>query len=1029
MTGSAATTARWLPIVMMLALIFCVPALAQPSEIAISQFHQTQWTAQNGAPSGILDIAQTRDGYIWLLANGRLFRFDGVEFERIQQVGGSPLPSGHVHAIWARPAGGLWISYLFGGAMFIGDDGTSRIYSVADGLPPRSVFLFEEDASGRMWAGTTMGLLWLDGDRWKFVDESWGIPQDYMVDMKLDRDGALWLLSEDKLYFQRRGSRRFERALPAHVETSNASFIGAPDGRVWLAKANSGLTELQMPEPGQPMVLNWRPFASNFKDVLPSALLIDQEWNVWASDWSVVTRTPLRDGERTPQGGSTPVGDMPGQVHLAGEGSSRILHDREGNIWATSSGGLTRFRVPAFLKIGIERIAYGTAALAADDNGSVWISEHTGKLHRFEGGLKRETVQSPHEPFAVLHRDHAGTLWVGGSSNAIYHRRGAQWIEWRPEDATSARGVQAIVSQPDGTLWVSAIGVGVYRVADNRWTLWGGLAGLPREPATAMAIDPAGRLWFGYVDSRIAVVDRGQVTVYDADDGLATGAVQVMAVRGRNIWIGGENGLAWFDGLRFQPVYGSERHPFGSVNGIVERAQGELWLNTSDGAVLVAAGEVRRLVANPGHPVRSRLFDHLDGMPSAHANLRPWPTAVESTDGRLWFSTYEGIVSLAPQLPAQNKVVPDVYIKSITVDGQRTDVDGRRSSMLRLPTRPHVLQIAYTAPSFTIPERVHFRYRLEGSEMGWEDVGTRREAYFTGLPPGSYRFQVIAANDSGLWNETGASLEFVIPPTFLQSRTFLAMCVGVGCAALWLLFVLRMRQVKAKLQWRSEARLLERERIARELHDTFLQGVHGLMLRFQSATERIPQGEPARGLMEDALDRADRVLADGRDKVSELRATVSLGLPEALEMAGNELARDYAAGFTARVEGDIRELDPLVQEEAYRIGAEALTNAFRHAGAMRIGVTTVFGRRQLEVRVTDDGCGFDMSSVKKGRWGLKGLRERAEKIRGTVLLSSKPGAGTTVELRVPAKVAYRKADEKRRGWRKILGGMYGEHSK
>src|SRR5690606_34436613 len=416
--------------------------------------------------------------------------------------------------------------------------------------------------------------------------------------------------------------------------------------------------------------------------------------------------------------------------------------------------------------------------------------------------------------------------------------------------------------------------VGVYRVIDNRWTPWGGLAGLPREPATAMAVDPAGRLWLGYVDSRVAVVDQGHVTVYDSADGLSTGAVQVIAVRGRDIWVGGEMGLARLEGSRFHTVRGARGHAFGNVSGIMERAQGELWLNTSDGAVLIPADEVRKAEANPFHPVEFRLFDHLDGMLGAPGYLRPAPTAVESTDGRLWFSTYDGVVSLAPAPIARNVVVPSVYIKSITVDGERTNVEGQGHSALQLPTKPRVLQIAYTAPSFTIPERVQFRYRLEGSEMGWEDVGTRREAFFTGLPPGHYRFQVIAANDSGLWNETGASLEFVIPPTFLQSRAFLALCVTVALAAVWLLFILRMRQVRTKLQWRSEARLLERERIARDLHDTFLQGVQGLMLRFQFATERIPDGEPARVLMEDALDRADRVLADGRDKVSELRATV-----------------------------------------------------------------------------------------------------------------------------------------------------------
>jgi signal transduction histidine kinase len=651
-----------------------------------------------------------------------------------------------------------------------------------------------------------------------------------------------------------------------------------------------------------------------------------------------------------------------------------------------SSGGLDKFRASAFVKIPLAQTSYGTAALAAADDGS------------------------------VVHRDHAGTLWVGGQGKSIYHRRGNRWIEWRADDGPDGVSIQAIVSQPNGTLWVSILRAGVYQVIDNRWILWGGLAELPRQPATALALDFNGRLWLGYVDSRIAVVDQGRLTVYDAADGLSTGAVQVIAGRGRNIWIGGEKGLNWFDGRRFHSVQGNQQHAFANVTGVIEKAHGDLWLNTSEGAALIQAGEVRKWVAEPSHPVQFLLFNHLDGMPGAFGQLGP-TTAVESTDGRIWMSTTNGVVTLAPRRPPPNPIVPSVYIKSITVDGAGSGIEPSKPSTLQLSSNPHVLQISYTAPSFAIPERVNFKYRLEGSDMGWQDVGTRREAYFTGLPPGSYRFQVIASNDSGVWNETGASLNFIIPPTFLQSRGFIVMCVVTASAALWLLFVLRMRQVKAQLLSRNEERLLERERIARDLHDTFLQGVQGLMLRFQSATERIPEDAPARKLMEDALDRADRVLAEGRDKVSELRASVSLNLPEALMMVGNELSRDYAVSFQATIEGVTRELNPLVQEEASSIAAEALTNAFRHARATNVGATVVFGRRRFEIRVVDDGSGFDVSNVKPGRWGLKGMRERAGKIRGKILVSSQPGVGTTVELHIPAKLAYRKAAGTRWSWR------------
>lgn len=1020
MSGPVASARRWPTRALgwVLALFYSVPGFAQLADIPLSQLHHMQWTVHNGAPSGMTDMVQTRDGYIWVLGNGRLFRFDGVEFERIQQVGGQPLPADRVYMLWARPAGGLWISYPFGGATFIGEDGRSQSYSTDAGLPANAVTSFAEDGEGRMWLGTTRGLFRLEDGRWLGADETWQFPQDAVFGLRLDGEGTLWVRTRDALYFQPRGEHVFKPALQADARLMFASLLEAPDGRVWLARDGSGLAALRAPPSGQALSMDWQPLLDP-DDGTPE-LMIDRDSNLWRAAWDGVTRVPLRAGDGAGQGAAWRASDAE-PIRLLGETPGTIMQDREGNVWARSNGGLSRFRRSALAKVKLERASYGTAAIAAADDRSVWASDSDNGLHRLQDGLARESFPSRHETFSVLHRDHTGTLWFGGRAGSIYRRRGEEWVEWRSDDADAAGGIQAIVSQSDGSLWVSVVRAGVYRVVDNRWTPWGGLPGLPREPATSMAVGPDDRLWLGYVGNRLAIVERGQVTLYDTTDGLATGAVQVMAVAGSHVWIGGEKGLSRFDGERFHTVRGGEQHTFGNVTGLIERAGGEVWLNTSDGAVSIDASEVAGVVADPAHPVRFRLFDHLDGTSGAAQHVGPWPTAVESTDGRLWFTTSNGVVTLAPQPPPRNPVVPDVYIKSITVDGHRTSIDGPTQDALQLPTRPLVVRVAYTAPSFTIPERVHFRYRLEGSEMGWEEVGTRREAFFTGLPPGSYRFQVTAANESGVWNEAGASVAFVVPPTFMQSRVFLLACVVAGAGAIWLLFVLRMRQVKAKLQWRNEARLMERERIARDLHDTFLQGVQGLMLRFQSAAERIPEGERARELMEEALDRADRVLTEGRDKVAELRASVSLDLPEALALSGNELARDYGVAFQALVEGSRRELNPLVQEEAFLIGAEALANAFRHARATRISVTTVFGRRQMELRIRDDGSGFDVSGVRHGHWGLQGLQERAARIRAKLVVASEPGVGTTVELRLPAKWAYTRARGHRTDAREDVG--------
>ena len=325
------------------------------------------------------------------------------------------------------------------------------------------------------------------------------------------------------------------------------------------------------------------------------------------------------------------------------------------------------------------------------------------------------------------------------------------------------------------------------------------------------------------------------------------------------------------------------------------------------------------------------------------------------------------------------------------------------------------LQIDYTALSLAVPERVRFRYRLEGVDAGWVDPGERRQAFYTKLGPGKYVFSVIAANNDGVWNATGAKLDFEIAPTFVQTRAFLVLSLIGAAATAWLLYSLRLRQMSARIRAGLEERLGERERIARELHDTLLQGFQGLMLRFQAATERIPADQPARAMMEAALDQADTVLVEGRDSVRGLRPPAARDLSEVfLAVAGR--AGDHAVKFEVIVEGRPRSLHPVVAAEITRIGSEAIVNAFRHAGATRIDVSIGYHRNTLTLKVVDDGQGIDeaiLEAGRKGHFGLTGMRERAVLIRGEFGLTSRIGAGTEVALTVPARFAY--ASQGRRG--------------
>jgi signal transduction histidine kinase len=383
----------------------------------------------------------------------------------------------------------------------------------------------------------------------------------------------------------------------------------------------------------------------------------------------------------------------------------------------------------------------------------------------------------------------------------------------------------------------------------------------------------------------------------------------------------------------------------------------------------------------------------------------------------MWFAFSGGLGYIDPARIVHNSVPPPVTIMAINASGREYSP---YSNELRLPVGTTQLRIGYTANSLSVPQRVRFRYRLEGLDRGWQDVGDRREAIYTNVAPGTYRFRVIAANNDGVWNNTGATRTFTILPAFYQTGWFYALCLLAGAALLFLLFWLRVRQVTAAVRARLEQRIVERERIARDLHDTLLQGLQGLILRFQAVGARIPSHERAREMMEHALTRADEVLIESRDRVKDLRSSSQMqsDLSSLLSAAGQQLAQEHPAAFSVAVEGDARSLHPILKEEALMIGREALSNAFRHAAARRVELEIAFGSIELRLRVRDDGRGLDSevleSGGRPGHWGLRGMHERAKEIRAQLDVWSRPGLGTEVQLRIPASIAYRPRRQPRR---------------
>ncbi len=466
--------------------------------------------------------------------------------------------------------------------------------------------------------------------------------------------------------------------------------------------------------------------------------------------------------------------------------------------------------------------------------------------------------------------------------------------------------------------------------------------------------------------------------------------------------------------------------PCDDVADLIEDNEHVLWAYASCGMLRIPLADVDAWLADPHQRVRVAVLGDTDGVRLRMGALNYGPRFAKTQDGRLWFLPQDGVSVVDPRRIRSNPLPPPVHIERVTANGVSHDVLGATAS-LRLPSRIRDLGIEFTALSFTVPEKVRFRLQLDGQDVApREQVNVRRVDY-SNVAPGKYRFHVAAANDSGVWNETGASLDFSIAPAYYQTRWFAALVIVATACLLWMVYKLRVAQLAHQFNRTLEARVSERTRIARDLHDTLLQSLQGLLLQFQSAANLMrTRPDEAQTRLDHALDQAEAAIIEGRDTVRGLRAsTVPLNdLANAIAAVGADLTTDPAVvnppRIAVEVDGASRDLNPVVREEAYHLAIEAMRNAVKHAEARRIVVTIHYEPRYLRLTVRDDGRGIDADTIssqhREGHFGLPGMRERAAIVKGQLDVRSAPATGTEIELRVPSAIAYTQP-ERRWLWR------------
>jgi signal transduction histidine kinase/ligand-binding sensor domain-containing protein len=1000
-------------------LALCPSAMALDPALDVSQYAHTAWKIREGFAQGVIyAIAQTPDGYLWLGTEFGLLRFDGVRTVQWQPPEGQHLPASTIQCLLVGRDGTLWIGTWKGLASW--KDGKFVQYPELAGL---LIMGLVEDRDGMVWAAGFAynppgKLCAIRNGKVHCYGEDGALGKG-PVGLYQDSKSTLWAGVFDGLWRWQPGPPKFYPIAGESVgvqglaESDDGTLLASLRGRV--AEFAQGKFKAAYPYPGAARLL------------IARKLLRDRDGSLWVgtAGFGLVHVHRGTTDTFTQRDG------------LSGDTISALFQDREGNIWVATNRGLDRFRdfsVVTFSEKQGFSFALGVGSVMAARDGSVWQSTANGlqrwnngqitlyrepnakpaqSLSRLGGKLREVTLSGfPEHQFMSLFEDDHRRIWVATAGGVGY----IQNDRFTPISAAPGGIPWSSTGDSKGNLWISYWERGfLHLLGDNlvQRIPWAELGS--NDIASALAADPVrGGVWLGYSKGGLSYFANGQIRqTYTAADGLGEGRVSDLRFDHEgNLWAATQGGLSRLKDGRIATLTTKNGLPCDGSHWAIEDDD-SFWLYLYCGLFRIARSELHAWGADPKWRIQGTLFDSSDGVSNLGDEPTVGPGVAKTPDGRIWFMTTEGTSLIDPHHLLSNKLPPPVRVEQITADRKTYEAGETSIGHVHLPARIRDLEIDYTALSLVVPEKVRFRCKLEGWDRDWQEVGNRRQAFYSNLPPRHYRFRVMACNNSGVWNEAGAFLDFSIAAAYYQSWWFRLSCVAAFLGLLWMIYDLRLRQVADKVRHRMQGRLEERERIARDLHDTFLQSVQGLVLKFAAVAKQIPSEEPARRSMEDALDQADSVLAEGRDRVRNLRtARIGFGeLPMAFQVVAEQTASGRGTSFKTVVEGSIRELHPLIREEAYAIGREAIINALTHSEGLHVEAEIIYDSRHFRLRVRDDGRGIEPGILEKGgrhnHWGLQGMRERGRRIGGKLELWSRPGAGTEVEFTIPAATAYR----------------------
>jgi signal transduction histidine kinase/ligand-binding sensor domain-containing protein len=976
------------------ATLISVPGYAQSASAArlADQYVRTDFTTDDGLPDNTVNyIAQTANGQLWVGTGGGLASFDGREFTRIELSSAGSVPQGEVHALLVSAQGDLWVG-TDAGIVFIPkmalDKFNPALHTIYQlGSESKQVHELAQTREGDVWAGANDGLYRFQGGHFVKVIALDGV---YRINQALN--GNLLVIGGGKL-----------------LEWDGHRIIPHPG----LA-ASLGVNELQIYQAFQdPRGLMW-----------------------YATVHGLIVRGPQPPPRLQP-------------ADIAATSISRIIRDPDGRMWVTSRLGL--FQVDGN---HLESPAPGLSSRAfyAGRDGDLWIGTNGyGLVH-----LRRRVVRMfttadglPSSNVMAVFPAHDGTLWIAGNCG-FSSFDGSKFRNWTEKDGLLNPCVWALAEDPKHDLWIGTYGGGAFRMHDGKFVEYSKEQGLPDRIVTQIVTAHDGSLWFATPEGLSHLQD-GHFRNYTIADGLSSN--QILSVhqdRNGKLWVATQTGLDLMAGDRFLPFPTESPQKGRLSSSVFEDSAGNLYTGESPKGISLLRGDalvevskdlnVRTMVESPGHdlwfagkngvirlgrdylinsvqnrdgPLDYEILDRSDGLASTQCSVG-FPNIAFTSDGKLWVATVRGLAMIDLARRPRSMRRPTVFVGGITV-GQTKELAAEK---LTLPPGTHHLELHLEAVDLASPEKVRMQYRMDDVDPFWLDADSSRTAVYSNLPSGTHTFHIRASSSDGIWDRTGMIYKVTQRPYFYQTIWFLLLTLTLAILLLTGAYHARVRHVLRLAQMRMAERIAERERIARDLHDTLLQGVLSASMQLDVVEDHLAEDSAAKPRIHRVLEMLRQLTEEGRTALRGLRThdTASGDLAVALLRVHQEVLPDEKVSYRVIAPNVPRALNPQIRDEVYRIGREAVLNAFLHAKASQIEVEIENAATHLRLVVRDDGVGIDsrvLQSGREGHWGLPGMRERAERIGGFLGLRSRPGAGTEIDPTVPAAIAFEDAAQNR----------------